>query len=416
MPAKELAKQLEQKRGELAALFAEHKNEKGELKSTLPLEDVRSRNDELNKLHDEFKAAAEIEDIEANVSAQKDGMKRYDPKRPLFDGGQDEDNERGARIVKNTKSIGETFVDSEAYKTVAADFKRIGQQHVDLSVHVPDAQLKATLATTGLTGFDRQTGIIMVEQQRLTVADLLSSGTTNLPTIRFMQETTFTNAATTVAEGAQKPEATFALNEADAAVRKIAVTARITDEMFADFPTVQSYVDSRLRFMVEAREEAQLLNGDGIAPNILGIMQTVGIQTQAKGADPIYDAVYKAMNKVRTVGFFEPDGVVIHPNDLLDVILTRTVDGMYIWGNPSQPPGMRIWGVPMVNTTAITENTALVGAFKLGGTVFRRTGVTIESTNSNEDDFEKNLISLRAEERLALAVWRPLAFCTVTGV
>lgn len=415
MPAKELAKQLEQKRGELAALFAEHKNEKGELKSTLPLDDVRSRNEELNKLHDEFKAAAEIEDIEANVSAQADGMKRYNPSRPLFDGGQDEDNERGARVLKNTKSIGEQFVESDGYKSAAKAFHS-GKSRINLSVDMPDAELKATLATTGLTGFDRQTGIVMLEQQRLTVSDLLSQGTTNLPTIRFMQETSFTNAATTVAEGAQKPEATFALNEADAPVRKIAVTARITDEMFADFPTVQSYVDQRLRFMVEQREEAQVLNGNGIAPNILGIMQTVGIQSQPAGADPIYDAIYKGMDKVRTIGFFEPDGVVLHPNDVQAIVLTRTVDGIYIWGPPSQAPGMRIWGVPIVNTTAMTENTGLVGAFKLGAQIFRRTGVTIESTNSNEDDFEKNLISLRAEERLALATYRPLAFCLVTGI
>jgi HK97 family phage major capsid protein len=70
----------------------------------------------------------------------------------------------------------------------------------------------------------------------------------------------------------------------------------------------------------------------------------------------------------------------------------------------------------VVATVAQTQHTAFVGAFKLGAQVFRRQGITLETTNSNVDDFVKNLITIRAEERLALAVYRPLAFCTVTGL
>jgi HK97 family phage major capsid protein len=258
--------------------------------------------------------------------------------------------------------------------------------------------------------------MVMVGTERLTIADLLAQGQTNENTIRYVKEDTFTNAATTVTEGATKPEAAFDTSEVDAPVRKIAVTAKVTDELFADFPAMRDYIDNRLRYMVGLTEEVQLLTGDGNAPNITGILTTSGIQTQAKGSDPTPDAVYKAITKVRTVGFFEPDGVVFHPNDWTDIRLLKTLDGIYIWGSPMDMGPERIWGLPVVVTTGMTENTALVGAFRLGAQIFRREGIRVEATNTNSDDFVKNLITIRAEERLALAVYRPKAFATVTGI
>ena len=199
-------------------------------------------------------------------------------------------------------------------------------------------------------------------------------------------------------------------------VRKIAVSAKVTDEMFADFPTIQSYINARLPQMVQLREDGQLLTGNGTAPNLRGILNISGILTQAKGADPVPDAVYKAMIQIMATGFFVPDGVVMHPLDWQDVRLLRTADGLYIWGSPAENGPERIWGLPVVVTTVLTQNTGLVGAFQLGAQIFYRQGITVESTNSNEDDFKKNLIALRAEQREALVVYRPKAFCTVTGI
>jgi HK97 family phage major capsid protein len=235
-------------------------------------------------------------------------------------------------------------------------------------------------------------------------------------TIRYVREDTFTNAATTVAEGATKPEAAFDTSEVDAPVRKIAVTGKVTDEMFADFAAIRDYVNNRLQFMVAQQEEAQILLGNGTPPNIQGIETTSGIQTQALGTDPLPDAVFKAITKIATVGFFQADGVVMHPLDFQNVKLLKTADGIYIWGHPADAGPNRLWGLPVVATVAQTQHTAFVGAFKLGAQVFRRQGITLETTNSNVDDFVKNLLTIRAEERLALAVYRPLAFCTVTGL
>ncbi|MEO7398630.1 MAG: phage major capsid protein [Ilumatobacteraceae bacterium] len=318
--------------------------------------------------------------------------------------------------VDERTTLGQRLVQSDKYKN--AD-KGKGSR-VDIRVE-SDILTRATFSGsgTGLTGYDRQPGIVTLSQQRLTVAELLAQGQTNQNTIRYVQEVSFTNAATTVAEGATKPEATFDLVEVDAAVRKVAVTAKITDETLEDFAEIKSYIDGRLMFMVEQEEEDQLLNGDGTAPNIGGILD-FAIQTQAFATN-MAESILKAANKVRYTGFMEPDAVVIHPTDWEALMLAKDANNQYYgggyfsgaYGNGGYVETPRLWGLRTVVTAAISAGDPLVGAFKLGGQVFYRNGLSIDMTNSNEDDFKKNLVALRAEQRLALAVYRPLAFCQV---
>jgi HK97 family phage major capsid protein len=379
------------------------------------VEEVRRREAELAPLQDAFKQAERLAAIDRDNQKGVDDLGRI--VRPVpFSGGPagSEATEPGSSPA--TKSLGERFVNSEAYKSW-----RPGGGQQQAFFEAPEqldfaGKVTFTTAVSTLTEYDRQPGMIMLGQQALTVADLIAPGETTMNTIRYVREDTYTNAATIVAEGGTKPEAAFDTSEVDAPVRKIAATAKVTDEMFADFPVIRDYVDNRLRFMVGQQEEAQLLLGNGTPPNIQGIETTSGIQTQALGTDPIPDAVFKAITKIASVGFFAADGVVIHPLDWQNVKLLKTADGIYIWGHPADAGPNRLWGLPVVATVAQTQHTAFVGAFKLGAQIFRRQGITVETTNSNVDDFVKNLITIRAEERLALAVYRPLAFCTVTGL
>lgn len=408
MPAlRELNEEIDAKNNRVHELF-----QKGGPERNLTIEEVeeiRRLNTETTELGKKRDQLTELEAIEKSAEAER----RYqrDPiNRPSFPTG---DGKSADREQSRPKSPGQAFVESDAFKNWTS--RRAGQS---ASVDVPGVGLKATFTEGGatLTQYDRQPGLVMVATERLTVADLLSKGQTNQNTIRYIQEDTYTNAAAAVAEEGLKPEASFDTSEQDAPVRKIAVTAKVTDELFADFPAMRDYIDGRLRFMVPEKEEYYLLNGTGTAPQIKGILQFGTIQTQAKGGDAEPDAVYKAMTKIRSTGFFEPTGVVAHPNDWQAIRLLTTTDGIYLWGSPAEAGPERIWGLPVVVTTAMTENTMLVGAFRLGAQIFYREGVTVEATNTDQDDFVKNRITLRAEERLALAVYRPKAFCTVTGM
>lgn len=326
-------------------------------------------------------------------------------------------------------SVGEQFVGSDAYKNFVKHGRIKGDVSVEAKGLFMPSESKATfdLAGVGLdTATSYQAGPILLEQQRLTIRNLIPVGQTTLNSVPYIQETSYTNAATAVAEEGLKPEATFALNEATAPVRKIAVTAKVTDEMWNDFPMMRDYINGRLRFMVGQTEEDQLLNGSGTAPNLRGILNTSGIQTQALSGTAV-DSIYKAMTKIRVAsagsGGFEPTGIVIHPNDWQDIRLSKDANNQYFGGGPfTGPYGVggiaadRLWNLPVVVTTAITEGTALVGAWNLGAFIWQREGIAVEATNTNEDDFVYNRMTIRVEERLALAVIRPSAFCTVTGI
>lgn len=321
------------------------------------------------------------------------------------------------------KSIGQAWVESDAYKSFRTG-RRDARGVLELPGYDAFAGLKATLTTTGLTSYDRQPGIVTLGQQRLTVADLLAQGETTAPVIRYMRENSLTNAAAMVAEGGLKPEATWDLAEQDSPVRKIAVTSKVTDEMFADFPQTRDYVDQRMRFMVGTTEEAQLLNGDGAGSNLRGLLATLGIQTRAVGADTLADALFKAIVDVQTVGFDEPSGMIIHPRNWQTLKLARDANGQYYGGGPfTGAYGVggvvmvqTYWGLPVVATTAIPVNTALIGAFRTQCQVFRRMGIQVDAAYQNEADFKSNLVCLRAEERLALCVYRPLSLIKVTGL
>ena len=231
-----------------------------------------------------------------------------------------------------------------------------------------------------------------------------------------MVESTFTNNAAEAAEAAQYGEAALALTETTSTVRKIAVFIPTTDEQLADVGQVSSYLDGRLSFMLQQRLDSQLLTGNGSAPNLRGVLNTSGISTQAKGSDSTPDAIYKAITSVRTTGAADPDTVVMHPNDWQSIRLLQTSDGLYIWGNPADSGPERIWGLPVVQTTAETENTALVGAFRTFSQLFTRQGIQVQVSNSHSDFFIKGKLAIRADMRAALAVYRATAFCTVTGI
>jgi len=128
------------------------------------------------------------------------------------------------------------------------------------------------------------------------------------------------------------------------------------------------------------------------------------------------DAFHKAMTKVAVTGDSTPDAIVAHPNDWEPIRLTRTIDGIYILGSPTDVGPRILWGLPVTVTTSITEGTGLVGAFKSQAQLFRRDGVTFEASTEHSTYFTERKVALLLYERLALAVYRVYGFCSVTGI
>jgi HK97 family phage major capsid protein len=253
------------------------------------------------------------------------------------------------------------------------------------------------------------------------VTDLIPQTTTTQAAVVYMEETTFTNNAAEVLESVQAtpgtyPEAALALTERSSPVRKIAVFLPVTDEQLEDVTQIQGYLNNRLPFMIRQRLDSQILVGNGTSPNLRGVLNVVGIQTQAKGADPIPDAVYKAMVLVQVTGRAQPNGIVVHPTNWQSVRLLRTADGIYIWGNPSDAGPDRIWGVQVALSDAITLGTAVVGDFANYSELSVRRGLDTQISNSHSTYFVEGKQAIRADIRCAAVFYRPTAFCTVTGL
>ena len=266
-------------------------------------------------------------------------------------------------------------------------------------------------------------GILSVQFKRLVVADLIASGTATSNAIIYMVETTFTNAAAAVAEGAAKPESALVFDQKTDPVSKIAHWLPVTEELLEDVSAIQSYIDARLTLGVQLAEEDQLLNGSGTPPNIMGVMNRVGLATAvvrngaATPPETNADAILRQITAIATTAFVYPDGVVMNPTNWFTVATAKDAQGQYFGGGPfSSLPTASLWGTPVAITPSIVANTALVGAFGTMSQVFRKGGIRIEASNSHQDFFIKNLVAIRAEERLALAVYRPGASGKVTGL
>lgn len=397
----EVQEELEAKQKRLYDLFA-----KGyETFTDDDIGEVRQLNDDLTEIGKKRDNLRELDIMAGNIKARRE---------------EDEAAIRSNRLAtpmpqteakQDTRTLGERVVESAAFKGFQQGPGRV------VAIDLPDVNVKTLMSTSA--GFaapnDRSPQLVNYALRRPVVADLIPQDPTTLSVIKYMEETTFTNAAAAVAEGAAKPESALAWAERSVTVEKIATTLPVSDEQLDDVPQIRGIIDNRLVMMLKLKEETYLLGGTGVSPQILGFYNKSGVQAQARASDPGPDAIYKAMTLVRHTGFADPTGSVWHPNDWQDIRLLRTADGQYIWGSPADAGPERIWGMPIVVTTAATENTVLVGDFALYSHISRRMGIRVDAGYVN-DDFSKNRQTLRAEERLSLEIYRAAAFCLVTGM
>ena len=351
-------------------------------------------------------AANEVEQV---MSAEVASVDLSQPvNRPNFGG-----RPAGHSLVPPTKGVGQLLVESKEYQ----DFLRSHSRGSESQSITLDVGLKTLMLTT--TGWPvesvRSSVVVPFATRQPEVTDVIPTVQTTQNAFVYMENTGWTNAAIETAEGAAKPEATLALTEKTSPVRKIPVWIPVTDEQLEDVPGIQEWIEQQLAFMVRQRLDSQIVNGNGTTPNLLGIMNTVGVQTQAKATDPTPDAIFKAMTKVRVVGRARPSAVLIHPNDWAEVQLLRTTDGIYIAGSPWDAAPARIWGLPVVVSDAVVEGTAIVGDFQNYTLLAERKSLTIKVGYSG-DQFLANIRSIVAEIRVAFVVTRPAAICLVTGV
>jgi HK97 family phage major capsid protein len=243
-----------------------------------------------------------------------------------------------------------------------------------------------------------------------------------------VQEGTATSGAAGVAEGAAKPESTLIYSEIDEPVKKIATSLPVSDELLEDAESFQGYLNGRLTNFIQQEEERQLLRGAG-TDELVGIIGRTGVNTlgTAAAGTIMAEHILKAAVGSRGSAFIDPDTLVIHPTNWQTLRLSKDTTGQYLGGGPwtgsyGQPNQVStgyfssapIWNLNVWVMTGVGLGTALLGSFKQAASIVRRGGPSVEVSNSHSDFFVKNLNMVRAESRLALAVFRPASFVTLT--
>ena len=392
--------QIAAKRTELKSVF--ESNEDGKYTSEQK-EEIKSRNDELAEL---------VEDLSIEKKKLANAKALEEDSKPVAEIPL-------AGESAEVKSVGEQFVQTDAYK----NYMEGGVKGVDSHI-----ETKTTLTTTGYPPeVLRQPGILETAlRDPNAVISLFDVINTDQNAFSYLEETTFTNNAAEAAEGAAVGEAALAFTERTESIRKMGVFIPVTDELLADEAGIQGYLNSRLQTMIRLRMDSQLLSGDGTAPNIEGLLDagksSVGSSdfNSYNGNLGRIGAIYNAITDIRVNGLTEPDAIIMHPSDWNQIVTSVTdVDTsgsknplFVVAGGFGADAAPTIWGLKVVPTTAISNNTVLVGKFGGGeaANVVMRQGIELAVTDSHSDFFIKNQLAIRATMRMGFPVYRQAAF------
>ncbi|EAQ6031320.1 phage major capsid protein [Salmonella enterica] len=305
------------------------------------------------------------------------------------------------------ETVGQQVISAEALKTFSASVE--GGKRVSIPVN---AALISSGVAEGVVEPQRLPGIDTTPKQRLFIRDLIAPGRTSSPAIFWGQQTGFTNKAAVVAENTTKPYSDIAFATKITPVTTIAHMFKASKQILDDFAQLQSTVDAEMRYGLKYVEEQEILFGDGTGVHLHGIVPQASAFSaefkveQQNGIDDLRLAMLQAQ-----LARFPASGHVLHFIDWAKIELTKDTLGRYILANPSGLTGPTLWGLPVVATEAAAfKGKFLTGAFNAGAQIFDREDANVVISTENADDFEKNMISIRCEERLALAVKRPEAF------
>lgn len=408
----------------------------------------------LNEMGADVKSLVEAVKVQASANGTLDLAKAFlgdlaSPAGSKDDRAPGSPEQIGGIVNPKGMTLGEAVANSPAYEDFLKQFKGHDGSIKGNSIKSASIDFPGFSAKTLVTGAsDTQAGAFvrterypivsdLIGERRLTVRDLCTNISISSDTFDFVTVTSKTNAAAAVPEatvsttpglggvavGAYdathglKPESALAFAVVSAPVETIAHLMPITRRAAADAPQVRQLIDAFLLYGLKEEEEDQILNGNGTSPNLRGILQTAGINTVGSAGTDL-DAIVDGIRTIR-LDNREPTAMVIHPNDWYSTgfLLAKDTAGNYLVGDPraSLDQLNALWGLRVVVTPAMTENTVLVGDFKQA-VVADREQSAIYVTDSHNDWFARNLLAVLAEERLALGVLDPDAFCTVTAV
>lgn len=299
---------------------------------------------------------------------------------------------------------GEQFVKGDAYKAFVGG-----------SAQKARMEVKNTVTNAiGNTFSDRKPGIVGGPSRILTLESMLTSLPTSSNAVDYVKENVFTNAAAEVAEGGIKPESSVTTTLVTEPVATVAHWIKISKQLASDNSALAAYINTRMVYGVNLRVENQIINGTGVAPNISGFTKAGNFTAHGYTAAAL-GTVNQRLKLIRKMiadawaSDYPADTIVMNPADWAEIELLVDAQNRYLVGDPSAAVAPRLWGLPVVVSNAMTADNVLVAALGLSATFYNREGVVVELSDSDSDNFTKNLVTVRAERRCMLAVERPAA-------
>jgi HK97 family phage major capsid protein len=302
------------------------------------------------------------------------------------------------------KSLGESFATSDEFKAFAEG--RTSKARLEIKNTITGQSGSPAANSDTIVAPQRQVGIVSGAFRTLRIRDIMPSGTTSSNLVEYTRELAFTNSAAETAEGATKPEAALTFELVSAPVKTIAHWLKLSKQVMDDAPALASYVDTRLRYGVDLRIDQQLLNGNGSGQNIGGLAKA-GNHTAftPSSGDNAIDSINRAIYAVAAADY-NATAIILNPADWGAIERTKTNDDAYVFGAP-QKLAPTLWGLPVIATNTMTAGKFMVGAFDMAAQVWNRQGTVVEMSEADDTNFQKNLVTVRAEARLALAIYRP---------
>lgn len=277
-----------------------------------------------------------------------------------------------------------------------------------------DADYVDNTSSANVVAPDYQPGIIFDADRPTHVREFLPAGTTSSDTVRYIKELNYSDGSEIKITGSASGETTFDLQSNDAPVRTIATHTRITTEMLSDIPSLQSYLSVRMPKKIALKEDATLLYGEGAnLPSFTGLTEDASAYADALADSNVnrFDVLTSAVAQVRDDEYMA-NAIMVHPDDYFNLLLIKDGQGEYLMPDQfrfgAEMP--RIAGVPLVANTAITTGDFLVGDFSMGAQLFDRQQSSIRFFEQDQDNAIRNVVTVVASERLALAIYRPTAF------
>lgn len=320
----------------------------------------------------------------------------------------------GASAV--AKSWGQRFIESDEYKGADGSRDRQGRRyHAVVAETETEHKNITSVAGSGsaLIPVDRRTdGASLLPWQQTTIRDLVAPGTTESNAVTYPRQTGRTNCAAMVAEGALKPQSDLTFEEVTAPVRTLAHFFLVTRQALDDASQLRSIIDREARGGLADVEDAQMLFGNGTGQNLLGLVPqaTPFAKQWTVGVGTPLDVLIQAIAQVEK-GEYACDGMVLNAVDWRMLQSMKDTNGRYIGNSPFEESVLkRIWQTPVAATNRMPQGKFLVGPFRTQAQIFDRLGVEVVASTEDSDNFRRNLVTIRAEERLAFTVQRPASF------